>query len=74
MSAQKLTREQVLEIYNSTESAKTLATRYNVSTATVSYIWSGQRYRSVTKHPDPHKIRAQAFTIPSFPLTKGTGE
>ena len=46
----KLTEQQVLEIYNSTEYQRVLAEKYNVGTTTISEIRRGLRWTHITGH------------------------
>jgi hypothetical protein len=46
----KLTNEQVLQIYNSDETAKVLAEEYNVNVVTIREIKRGVTYKDITKH------------------------
>lgn len=46
----KLTENQVLSIYNSSESGKEISKKYNVSISNVYFIKSGERWNALTKH------------------------
>lgn len=60
-----LTKEQILDIYNSNETQRAIAEKYNIRQAHVSRIKNGQRWKEITKTQEKviPKIQESSFVV-----------